>query len=113
MVDALLADEFDVLYLVCHGKLDRAWSGGRLVREESLLYLEGPEKEVAATNGTTLVARLTELINPPRLIVLASCQSGGAGDDSLSGEEAHSRRSARSWRRRESPPCSPFRPSFR
>ena len=58
-----------------------------MVREESLLYLEGSESQVAPTSGGTIVARLTELTSPPRLIVLASCQSGGAGDESLSGEE--------------------------
>ena len=87
VVAALQAEEIDVLYLVCHGKLDRAWSAGSMVREESLLYLEGSESQVAPTSGGTIVARLTELTNPPRLIVLASCQSGGAGDESLSGEE--------------------------
>jgi len=87
VVAALQAEEIDVLYLVCHGKLDRAWSAGSMVREESLLYLEGSESQVAPTSGGTIVARLTELTSPPRLIVLASCQSGGAGDESLSGEE--------------------------
>jgi CHAT domain/SIR2-like domain len=87
VVAALQAEEFDVLYLVCHGKLDRAWSAGSMVREESLLYLEGSESQVAPTSGGTIVVRLTELTNLPRLIVLASCQSGGAGDESLSGEE--------------------------
>ena len=106
VVAALQAEEIDVLYLVCHGKLDRAWSAGSMVREESLLYLEGSESQVAPTSGGTIVARLTELTNPPRLIVLASCQSGGAGDESLSGEEGASRRSARGWPRRASPPCS-------
>ena len=87
LVAALQAEELDVLYLVCHGKLDRAFSAGRMVREESLLYLEGAEGQVAPISGGTIVSRLSELTNPPRLIVLASCQSGGAGDESLSGEE--------------------------
>ncbi|MGP0062382.1 MAG: CHAT domain-containing protein [Isosphaeraceae bacterium] len=87
IVAGLQAEETDVLYLVCHGKLDRTWSARRVVREQSLLFLEGSKREVAPTSGRRFVRRLTELLNPPRLILLASCQSGGAGDESLSGEE--------------------------
>jgi hypothetical protein len=86
VVAALQATEFDVLYLVAHGKFDRSWSGGRVVREESLVYLEGPDGGVAPVAGGELVVRLTELSSLPRLVVMASCQSGGAGEESLSGE---------------------------
>jgi hypothetical protein len=87
IVEALQAEETDVLYLACHGKLDRIWLDDRVVREEALLFLEGPDREVAPTSGPTFVLRLAELVTPPRLILLASCQSGGAGDESISGEE--------------------------
>jgi hypothetical protein len=87
IVAALQAAEFDVLYLVAHGKFDRSWQGSRVVREESLVFLEGPEGGVAPVAGGELVARLTELSSLPRLVVLASCQSAGAGDEALSGEE--------------------------
>jgi hypothetical protein len=87
VVAALQADEFDVLYLVAHGRFDRLWQKGRVVREESLVFLEGPDGGVAPVAGGELVVRLTELSTLPRLVVLASCQSGGAGDQALSGEE--------------------------
>jgi SIR2-like domain/CHAT domain len=87
VVAALQAAEFDVLYLVAHGKFNRSWRNGRVVREESLVFLEGPEGGVVPVVGGELVVRLTELSSLPRLVVLASCQSGGAGDEALSGEE--------------------------
>lgn len=65
----------DVLYLVCHGRLDRE---GR-----SVLYLENDEKgkegQVLAINGDVLVQRLSQLAQKPRLVVLASCDSAGSG----------------------------------
>lgn len=60
----------DLLYLACHGAL---------VDGEPWLWLEDEEGTVALTEGRELVTRLAELPRMPRLVVLASCQSAGAG----------------------------------
>lgn len=67
IVDALRTnDGFDILYLVCHGQL---------LKDTPHLFLDdrGP------VPGADLVARVAELNQRPRLIVLASCQSAGKG----------------------------------
>ena len=69
---ARLRDGFDILYLVCHGAL---------VRGEPRIWLEDDAGAAAVVSGTELVQRLQELAERPRLIVLASCQSAGAGED--------------------------------
>ena len=68
----------DVLYLVCHGAL--AARGG------PQLWLEDPYGNVNVIPGFYLVTRLKELDKQPRLVVLASCQSAGTGDDVAIGE---------------------------
>lgn len=65
---ATLRDGYDVLYLVCHGKL---------VDGAPLLWMEKQDGNVDVTKGADFVARLSELQNRPRLVVLASCQSAG------------------------------------
>lgn len=61
----------DLLYLVCHGA----------VRErEPRVWLESADGKVDLVTGTELLARLRELPELPRLVVLASCQSAGTGD---------------------------------
>jgi hypothetical protein len=76
-----LHDEYDVLYLVCHGTLME--ESGRWV---PYLWLEGAEVvgtgqgEVARTPGEALVELLAGLGRRPRLVVLASCQSGNNED---------------------------------
>ncbi len=60
----------DVLYLACHGALSRR-------RREPVLYLQKPDGTTAVTPGADLAERLAELTDPPRLIFLASCESGG------------------------------------
>ncbi|MGH9151934.1 MAG: CHAT domain-containing protein [Acidimicrobiales bacterium] len=65
---AALRDGPDVLYLVCHGFLS---SDGPQV------LLEKPDGSVDRVAGSDLLARLRELPQLPRLVVLASCQSGG------------------------------------
>ncbi len=74
----LLRDEYDILYIVCHGSLRDG---------EARLWLEGPDGGSAITAGGEVIARLAELTRRPRLVVLASCQSAGAGDDTSAGEE--------------------------
>ncbi len=63
-------DGYDILYLVAHGQL---------VDEEPYLFLDSPEGEGKWVAGRELVTRIQELHERPRLVVLASCRSGGAG----------------------------------
>ncbi|MGE5249615.1 MAG: CHAT domain-containing protein [Bacteroidota bacterium] len=60
----------DILYLVAHGAF---------VKEEPWLFLEDENGAVARVSGYDLATRIRELDNQPRLVVLASCQSAGAG----------------------------------
>jgi CHAT domain/SIR2-like domain len=66
---------FDVLYLVCHGFMARG---------EPLLLLENESGGVGRVTATDLVDAVRHLERPPRLVILASCQSAGAGDASSS-----------------------------
>lgn len=62
-----LREDFDILYLVAHGVV---------IDGEPRLYLQDDQGKVSVVNGADLVTRIAELQNAPRLIVLASCQSG-------------------------------------
>lgn len=66
-----LAEEIDVLYLVCHGALSR--------QGQALLYLQNEAGEVEVIKGEDFARRLGEMAHPPRFIVLASCESAGSG----------------------------------
>jgi hypothetical protein len=68
---AHLREGFDVLYLVCHGKL---------IKGEPRLWLESEDGTSDRVSGADFIARLSELRVRPRLIVLASCQSAGTAD---------------------------------
>lgn len=70
IMEALRANESDILYLVCHG----LWSNGN-----PLLYLEGEDGSHEVVQGDEFVTRIKELQKPPRLAVLVSCQSAGQG----------------------------------
>lgn len=72
---AHLREGADILYLVCHGAL---WKG------EPLLWLEDEDGNIARVQGVDLVLRLKDMLNPPRLVILASCQSAGVGEDGRS-----------------------------
>jgi hypothetical protein len=72
-----LSEGFDILYLVCHGAI---------IKGEPRLWLENSEGNAAVIAGSDLVQRLMELEQRPRLIVLASCQSAGSGDESHAGD---------------------------
>ncbi|MGC1721363.1 MAG: CHAT domain-containing protein [Isosphaeraceae bacterium] len=65
-----LREEFDILYLVGHGAL---------IDGEPTLWLESSTGASDKRPGRDLVDRLSELPRPPRLVVLASCQSAGTG----------------------------------
>ncbi len=71
IIDRLNANDYDVLYLVCHGAL---------IEDEAWLWLEDDQGCAGRTAGIDLVTRLKELQQRPRLIVLASCQSAGKED---------------------------------
>lgn len=66
-----LRDGYDVLYLVAHGKL---------VEGAPWLFLEGEDGATERVSGQDLVTRVSELEDRPRLAVLVSCQSAGAGE---------------------------------
>ena len=73
LTEALGSNEYDVLYVVAHGVFKgKDESEGYLLLEDE----DGKEKRASATE---FVNRMSELEHPPRLIVLASCQSGGSG----------------------------------
>jgi hypothetical protein len=77
-IGAALRDGYDILYLVCHGQL---------VNEKPWLFLEDSSGNTARIAGSDLVARLGELRRRPRLVVLASCQSAGEGDQRQSQDD--------------------------
>lgn len=73
-----LRSGYDVLYLVAHGKL----AGGRPV-----VFLETPAGAADPLAGEQFVADINGLQARPALIVLASCQSAGQGEDASSRDE--------------------------
>lgn len=79
LIEALRAQP-DIVYLVCHGRLDR--------KGIPRLYLQGEDgtADVVSLSGThpdrDLARRIRALREPPRLMVLASCESAGKGDHS-------------------------------
>ena len=68
---------FDILYLVCHGAL---------VGGEPWLWLEDKDGAIDRVSGNKLAAQLRNMADPPRLVVLASCQSAGSGEEAQSGD---------------------------
>ncbi|NJO04138.1 MAG: CHAT domain-containing protein [Chloroflexaceae bacterium] len=71
-IAAHLRDGYDILYLAAHGAL---------VNNEPYLWMENEAGLAAVIPASELVTRIRELRQPPRLIVLASCQSAGTGND--------------------------------
>lgn len=69
----------DILYLVCHGVLTKGM--------EPFLFLQEEDGKTARVNGSDLAVRISELTQPPRLVVLASCQSAGREDNTGSAAE--------------------------
>lgn len=61
----------DICYLVAHGAL---------IKGKPHLWLEKENGQTDVVNGELLVSRMQELRHPPRLVVLASCQSAGTGE---------------------------------
>ena len=58
-----------------------------MIDGEPRLWLEDDAGKSHKVAGGDLVARFGDLESRPRLIVLASCQSAGAGDDARSGDD--------------------------
>jgi len=61
----------DILYLVCHGAMPKG--------KEPCLFLQNDDGKTARVMAGDLAARINELEESPRLIVLASCESAGDG----------------------------------
>lgn len=66
----LRRSDYDILYLICHG---------RLGEDGPMLWLEDEIGNVALVTSRDLVAGIQDLAQPPRLVILASCQSAGSG----------------------------------
>jgi hypothetical protein len=73
-----LREEHDILYLICHGAL---------IDREPKLWLEDEEGRATIVDGSELVSRLNDLQQRPKLVVLASCQSAGKGDEVASSSD--------------------------
>lgn len=65
-----LRQGYDILYIVAHGAM---------VNGLPFIWLETDDGEIARLPGNDLIARFSELAQPPSLIVLASCESAGKG----------------------------------
>lgn len=77
-VDALteaLRAGVDILYLVAHGTLNRA--------RGPALFLQDADGRTKTILGDDLAQRIAELREPPRLVVLASCESAAVVDPDL------------------------------
>jgi hypothetical protein len=68
ILDLLREGDHDILYLVAHGSI---------VNNESWLWLEDENGEVARISGGDLASDLGNLSRRPLLVVLASCESAG------------------------------------
>jgi len=71
---ARLLDElnkgYDIVHIVCHGALDQ---------DGPYLSLETDQGQMDSMPGSVLVEALQGLPQPPRLVSLTACQSGGTG----------------------------------
>lgn len=74
-----LARNYDILYLMCHGTIKVHDGGAR----EAKLYLVDADGNGDVVSAMDLVRQIEHLPERPRMIVLASCQSAGAGADAL------------------------------
>ncbi len=61
-----LREGYDVLYIVAHGMLFKG---------EPLLWLQDEAGQTTRVSGNDLATRIRELVAPPRVVMLVSCQS--------------------------------------
>lgn len=66
-----LEQGYDFLYLVCHGSIKDG---------SPYLWLEHADGTVHHVHSRDFLNRIRDLTDGPRLVVLASCQSGGSGE---------------------------------
>ncbi|MBX0331360.1 AAA-like domain-containing protein [Oscillochloris sp. ZM17-4] len=80
LVIKALQEGYDIIYLVCHGAL---LSLRKTLKDEPYLYFEHDNGSIHVVAGKDLVRQiaLSEPSRRPVLIVLASCQSAGSGQD--------------------------------
>jgi hypothetical protein len=72
---AKLEEGFDILYLICHGSIGLGYP---------CLYFSDAAGGIAPVNAATdLAPKVASLKRPPRLIVLASCQSAGQSEPTV------------------------------
>jgi hypothetical protein len=72
---AKLEEGFDILYLICHGSIGLGYP---------CLYFADSAGGISPINAATdLAPKVASLKRPPRLIVLASCQSAGSGEPTV------------------------------
>jgi hypothetical protein len=71
MFELLRQNDYDLLYIVCHGTMAKG---------EPFLWLEDNDRKVDRQSGADLIDRLHELRQIPRLVVLASCESAAASE---------------------------------
>jgi hypothetical protein len=69
---ALREGPYDILYLLCHGALAEG---------VPFIWLEGEDGTSREVQAIELVQHISGMRAPPRLVVLASCQSAGMGDE--------------------------------
>jgi hypothetical protein len=74
LTDAL--NGIDILYLVCHGAMPPD--------QEPQLFLENEKGKVGIAFASDLTQRIADMASPPRLAILASCESAGASADNTS-----------------------------
>ena len=78
-----LRGDFDILYLVCHGAL----VDDEEKKKVPWLYLENDAGQTARVSGLEIVSQLKLMEqSPPRLVVLASCESAGSGTGACVGD---------------------------
>jgi hypothetical protein len=70
---AYLDEGYDVLYLVCHGRLDTADPE----RVDAVLYFEDLQGNADIVRGAHFIEQFDRLAVPPNLVLLISCQGAG------------------------------------
>jgi hypothetical protein len=79
-----LRSGYDILYLVCHGALLPKGPQGS---QEPHLYLEREDGGAGVVPAEELVKWFKDMLQPPQMVVLASCKSAGEGDESRTGDQ--------------------------